>query len=89
MVLRRRRPGTSVLAGSDDPAASFDSGAFAISHTFDRDGDYTLTVVATWSGTYDWAGAGLGGTGNLGALDVTISRGYHVNQARSVLVSPG
>ena len=75
----------SSTAGSDDPAAGVISSKWAASHVYEKAGDYTLTVTVTWSGTYEWAGAGLGGTGNLGGLDVTVSRTYHVREARGVL----
>jgi len=56
----------------------------AVSHVYERKGDYTLRMEVMWQGTYTFSGFGVTTDRALGGVTVVRTRPYHVAEARSV-----
>ncbi|HUP70361.1 MAG TPA: PKD domain-containing protein [Acidimicrobiales bacterium] len=57
----------------------------AARHMYQTKGDYTVVLTVTWSGTFSFAGGGLGAPpAELGEVDIDYERDYHVAEARAV-----
>jgi hypothetical protein len=57
----------------------------ALNHIYETRGDFTVSLVTTWEGSYSFSGFDVSSGGSLGAVTVSRSRPYHVIEARSVL----
>ncbi len=54
-------------------------------HVYETKGDYVITMVATWEGSYTFSGYGVSSGGSLGSVSMTSTHPYHVFEIRGVL----
>lgn len=57
----------------------------AVKHMYQTKGTYSVTLTATWSGSYTFTGDGVSGGGLLGSVSIRNSVSYPVEEVRSVL----